>query len=50
MKVYTLVDFREVDRYSNFILFKNLKDAEDMRESMGSDKEHYDIHEVEVIE
>ena len=50
MKVYTFVDFREVDKYATFKLFKNLKDAEDMRESMGKDKNHYDIHEVEVIE
>ncbi len=50
MKVYSFVDFREINRYETFLLFKKLKDAEDMRDSMGSDKEHYDIHEVEVIE
>ncbi len=50
MKVYTFVDSREVDRYEGFQLFSKREDAEAMRESMGSDKSFYDVHEVEVIE
>jgi hypothetical protein len=50
MKVYTFVDSREVDRYIEFKLFKNREDAEKMRESMGSDMNFFDVHEVEVIE
>jgi hypothetical protein len=50
MKVYTFVDNREIDRYEAFKLFKNRKDAEDMRTSMKDDKKYYDVHEVEVLE
>lgn len=47
--VYSLTDSREVDRYPDFLLFENLKDAEDMRDAMGSDKAFFDIHKVEII-
>lgn len=50
MKVYTFVDSREVDRYENFKLFLNRKDAEEMRDSMGEEKSFYDVHEVDIIE
>jgi hypothetical protein len=47
--VYTFVDSREPDRYESFKLFMRLEDAEEMRNSMGSDREWFDIHEVKVI-
>jgi len=31
-------------------MVENKEDAENMKESMGSDKQHYDIFEIEVIE
>jgi len=50
MKIYTFVDNREIDMYEDFKLFKNLEDAEKMREAMKDEKEHFFIHQVEVIE
>ncbi|MEY2691409.1 MAG: hypothetical protein RLZ80_676 [Actinomycetota bacterium] len=50
MKVYTVVDSREPDRYEAFILFLNRENAEIQRKSMGNESIFFDVHEVEVIE
>ena len=47
--VWTCVDRRSIDMYEDFILFYNRKDAEDMRDSFGSDSIHFDVHSVEIV-
>jgi hypothetical protein len=51
MRVYALIDTREVNQYESMQLFFYKSDAENQRQSMGdSDYSFFHIHEIEVIE
>ncbi len=49
MEIWILTDYREIDRLPSCMLFNNKKDAEEMRDSFGEDKKHWDLFVEEVI-
>lgn len=49
MEVWILADDREIDRLPTCMIFYNKDDAEEMRESFGDDKKHWDLFVEEII-
>lgn len=49
MKIFTLTDSREIDRFPTMKLFVNEKDAIEMKNSFKNESNYWDIHWEETF-